>query len=100
MELTLQNFSNIGSGILRDIIDMINLVGEVKSIKYADPNNVDYFKWSKELDPKLEVFDASIDYYIDETMTYSFKIFLDNYVINLCKLLNQLEKCGELQWLQ
>lgn len=96
MELTLQNFSNIGSGILRDIIDMINLVGEVKNVKYADPNNTDYFKWSKELDPKLEVFDISIDYYIDETMTYSFKIFLDKYVTDLCRSLNLLEKCGEL----
>lgn len=98
MELTISNFDRIGSGILNNIIDMINLVGEVNNIKYANPENLDYFKWTKDLNPEWEIFDVSIDYYIDEDMTYSFKMFLDKYVNDLCAKLNQLEICGELEY--
>lgn len=95
MEYTSRIYFNIPVGITKDILNMIELVGEVALARYAQPE-VDNYLWSNELDEKLDYVDMAIDYYISEDMTYSFGAFLDKYVVKLVDDIQLLELCGEL----
>lgn len=95
MEYTSRVYFNIPVGITKDILSMIELVGEVAQAKYARPE-IDNYLWSNELDDNLDYVDMSVDYYIDENMTYSFGAFLDKYVVKLVDDIQLLELCGEL----
>ena len=95
MEYTSRNYFNIPVGITKDILSMIELVGEVAQARYAQPE-IDNYLWSNELDDNLDYVDMAVDYYIDENMTYSFGAFLDKYVVKLVDDIQLLELCGEL----
>lgn len=95
MEYTSRIYFNIPVGITKDILSMIELVGEVAQARYAQPE-IDNYLWSNELDDNLDYVDMSVDYYIDENMTYSFGAFLDKYVVKLVDDIQLLELCGEL----
>ena len=95
MEYTSRIYFNIPVGITKDILSMIELVGEVAQVRYAQPE-VDNYLWSNELDDNLDYVDMAVDYYIDENMTYSFGAFLDKYVVKLVDDIQLLELCGEL----
>ena len=95
MEYTSRIYFNIPVGITKDILSMIELVGEVAQARYAQPV-IDNYLWSNELDDNLDYVDMAVDYYIDENMTYSFGAFLDKYVVKLVDDIQLLELCGEL----
>lgn len=95
MEYTSRIYFNIPVGITKDILSMIELVGEVAQARYAQPE-IDNYLWSNELDDNLDYVDMAVDYYIDENMTYSFGAFLDKYVVKLVDDIQLLELCGEL----
>ena len=95
MEYTSRIYCNIPVGITKDILNMIELVGEVTQTRYAQPDLNEYL-WSHELDDNFDYVDMSIDYRIDENMTYSFGAFLDKYVVKLVDDIQLLELCGEL----
>ena len=95
MEYTSRIYFNIPVGITKDILNMIELVGEVTQTRYAQPE-VDNYLWSNELDDNLDYVDMAVDYHIDENMTYSFGAFLDKYVVKLVDDIQLLELCGEL----
>lgn len=95
MEYTSRVYMNIPVGITKDIISMIELVGEVAQVRYAQPDLENYL-WSSELDENLDYIDIVIDYYVDESMKYSFGAFLDKYVVKLVDDIQLLELCGEL----
>ena len=95
MERTSRIYFNIPVGITKDILSMIELVGEVTQTRYAQAE-VYGSSWSNELDDNLDYVDMVIDYYIDEHMTYSFGAFLDKYVVKLVDDIQLLELCGEL----
>ena len=95
MEYTSRIYFNIPVGITKDILSMIELVGEVAQTRYAQPE-VDNYLWSNELDDNFDYVDMAVDYYIDENMTYSFGAFLDKYVVKLVDDIQLLELCGEL----
>ena len=95
MGYTSRIYCNIPVGITKDILSMIELVGEVTQTRYAQPDLNEYL-WSHELDDNLDYVDMSVDYRIDENMTYSFGAFLDKYVVKLVDDIELLELCGEL----
>lgn len=95
MEHTSRIYFNIPVGITKDILSMIELVGEVTQTRYTQAE-VYGSSWSNELDNNLDYVDMVVDYYIDEHMTYSFGAFLDKYVVKLVDDIQLLELCGEL----
>lgn len=95
MEYTSRIYCNIPVGITKDILSMVELVGEITYVRYAQPDLNEYL-WSHELDENFDYVDMSIDYRIDENMTYSFGAFLDKYVVKLVDDIELLELCGEL----
>ena len=95
MERTSRIYFNIPVGITKDILNMIELVGEVSQVRYAQPD-LDNYLWSNDLDDNLDYVDMAVDYRIDENMTYSFGAFLDKYVVKLVDDIELLELCGEL----
>lgn len=95
MEYTSRIYCDIPVGITKDILNMIELVGEVSQVRYAQPD-LDNYLWSNDLDDNLDYVDMAVDYYIDENMTYSFGAFLDKYVVKLVDDIQLLELCGEL----
>ena len=95
MERTSRIYFNIPVGITKDILSMIELVGEVSQVRYAQPD-LDNYLWSNDLDDNLDYVDMAVDYRIDENMTYSFGAFLDKYVVKLVDDIELLELCGEL----
>lgn len=95
MEYTSRIYCNIPVGITKDILSMIELVGEVTQTRYAQPDLNEYL-WSNELDDNFDYVDMAVDYRIDENMTYSFGAFLDKYVVKLVDDIQLLELCGEL----
>lgn len=95
MEYISRIYFNIPVGITKDILSMIELVGEVAQARYAQPE-IDNYLWSNELDDNLDYVDMAVDYYVDENMTYSFGAFLDKYVVKLVDDIQLLELCGEL----
>lgn len=95
MGYTSRIYCNIPVGITKDILNMIELVGEIHYVRYAQPDLNEYL-WSHELDENFDYVDMSVDYRIDENMTYSFGAFLDKYVVKLVDDIELLELCGEL----
>ena len=78
---------------------MIELVGEVTQTRYAQPDLNEYL-WSHELDDNLDYVDMSVDYRIDENLTYSFGTFLDKYVVKLADSIDILERCGDMEYVE
>ena len=95
MEYTSRIYLNIPVGITKDILSMIELVGEVTQTRYAQPDLNEYL-WSHEIDDNLDYVDMAVDYRIDENIIYSFEAFLDKYLVKLVDDIQLLELCGEL----
>ena len=95
MGYTSRIYCDIPVGITKDILNMIELVGEVSQVRYAQPD-LDNYLWSNDLDDNLAYVDMAVDYCIDADMTYSFGAFLDKYVVKLVDDIQLLELCGEL----
>lgn len=98
LEIAQATFYNIPVALVESIIHTIELVSEDKpSIRYRDGLSDSFQLTQATIEDDWDVVDMFLSYYIDDSMTYSFQIFLAKYVEDKLKDYNLLEKCWSIE---
>ncbi len=94
LEIAQATFYNIPVALVQSIIHTIGLVTDDKpNIRYRDGMSDTFQLTQATIDEDWNTVDMFISYYIDDSMTYTFQIFLSKFVEDKLKDYNLLEKC-------
>lgn len=81
-------------GLIDSVLHTVELVAEGKpTVRYREGASEEYTLTSSDVDSDWETVDMFINYYIDDSMTYSFQVFLAKFVQDLIDQSEFLEKC-------
>ena len=100
LEIAQATFYNIPVGFTKSIIHTVELVAEGKlNIRYSNgnPSIDEYCLTSQTIDEDWDTVNIYLSYYIDDTMTYSFQIFLKKFVEDMIEKYNLIENCWSIE---
>lgn len=85
-------------GLVDSVLHTVELVAEGKpSIRYREGASEEYTLTSSDVNDEWTTVDMFINYYIDDSMTYSFQVFLAKFVQDLIDQSEFLEKCWSVE---
>lgn len=89
-ELTELVFFKLPVGIIKDIQNLLEMIDDGAVMKFRGPDNFGF----RDTDPdeSLDYVDTLCLFYIDDRITYQYKVFLGKYVDRLVAQMTQMEK--------